>query len=225
VLGGGKSPSLTGNLLLMDRLGAHIRKVSSDLWDDWENERRALAESLRRQGRRVYEMPIGGSVPLGALGYVAAFFELLDDFKRHEINPSHIFFASSSGGTQAGLLAGKWLSGWKGTLVGLGTAKTVGELQNEISALATQTAELCGADAGTDDIVVDTAYAGSGYGIPTRECEDTILYFAQREGIFLDRVYTGKAAAGVIDYIRSKKLDTGEPIVFIHTGGNVELFA
>jgi D-cysteine desulfhydrase family pyridoxal phosphate-dependent enzyme len=225
VLGGRKEPTMTGNYLLTHHLGARIHHVKSDRWEDWEAERQALSDSLRKEGRVVYEMPIGGSVPLGALGYVAAFYELLDDFKRLDINPTNIFFASSSGGTQAGLLVGKWLTGWKGTVTGIGTAKSGGALSDEISTIAKETAALFGITASPEDIIVDDSHVGEAYGIPTKECEEAIQYFAQKEGVFLDRVYSGKAAAGVLDYIKTDKVSRGEAVVFIHTGGNVELFA
>jgi len=225
VLGGKKGPHMTGNYLLINHLGAHIHKVKSDEWDDWETERQSLAENLRKEGRRVYEMPIGGSVPLGALGYVAAFHELLNDFTRFGIKASHILFASSSGGTQAGLLVGKWQNNWTGQITGIGAAKTGGKLGVEVGALAKETAALCNLSSNRDDIIVDDGYVGKAYGVPTRACEKAIQYFAQKEGIFLDRVYSGKAAAGVLDYIQNGKVSREEPVVFIHTGGNVELFA
>jgi L-cysteate sulfo-lyase len=225
VLGGTREPSMTGNFLLTNRLGARIHKVLSDRWEDWETERSTLAKNLRAKGRAVYEMPIGGSVPLGVMGYIAAFYEMLDDFKKHDLKPTCIFFASSSGGTQAGLLIGKWLSGWKGKIVGIGTAKSGGKLTEEIKILARETGRLFDVEPIPEDIIVDDTYVGEAYGIPTSACEEAIDYFAQREGIFLDRVYSGKAAAGMLDYIATGKVERGGEAVFIHTGGNIELFA
>jgi len=228
VLGGNKGPQLTGNYLLINQLGARIKKVKSDEWDDWENEREKLADSLRKEGRLVYEMPIGGSVPLGALGYVAAFYEMVEDFQREGIVPTRIFFASSSGGTHAGLLIGKLLCEWNGEIIGLGAAKTGGKLAVEVGALAKETAALLEYTAKPveiSDITVDDAYVGKAYGAATKECKQAISYFAQKEGIFLDRVYSGKSAAGVLDYIRSGRVQKDETVVFIHTGGNVELFS
>ncbi len=225
VLGGTREPVMTGNFLLSNKLGARIHKVQSDRWEDWEADRQALADTFRNRGKIVYEMPIGGSVPLGAFGYVDAFLEMLNDFKNHGIKQTHIFFASSSGGTQAGLLNGKWLTGWSGKIIGIGTAKSGGKLAYEVNLLAQETAKLLNTIAVPGDIFVDDAYVGESYGIPTQECEEAIQYFAQKEGIFLDRVYSGKAAAGVLDYIKSGKVKNDEDVVFIHTGGNVELFA
>lgn len=225
VLGGKKNPSMTGNYLITKYLGAEIHHVESDEWHEWEAARRSLSENLRKRGRTVYEMPIGGSVPLGALGYVEAFFELMDDCKRYGVEPTHILFASSSGGTQAGLLIGKWLTGWRGKIIGIGTAKSGRVLADEIKQLTEETATVLTVTADASDIIVDDNYVGEAYGIPTKECEEAIQYFAQQEGIFLDRVYSGKAAAGLLDYIRTGKITQEDVVVFLHTGGNVELFA
>jgi L-cysteate sulfo-lyase len=225
VLGGSKEPRETGNYLLEKYLGAQIHPVRSDVWADWEADRKMLAEKLRIGGKRVYEMPIGGSTATGALGYVSAFFELMEDFGNAGIAPDHIFFASSSGGTHAGLLAGKSLTEWTGMLTGIGVAKSGGELREEVATLATETIDLLGGKIIADDILVDGSYMGSAYGIPTDETLRAIEYFARKEGIFLDRVYSGKAAAGMLDYVQSGKISRGECVVFLHTGGNVELFS
>jgi L-cysteate sulfo-lyase len=225
VLGGSKESRETGNYLLDRYLGAHIHPVQSDAWDDWEAYRKMLAEKLKTEGKRVYEMPIGGSTPTGALGYVSAFLELMEDCIKAAIAPDHIFFASSSGGTHAGLLAGKSLTDWTGMLTGIGVAKSGGVLRDEVETLATETADLIGGKINSDTILVDGSYMGSAYGIPTDESIQAIEYFARKEGIFLDRVYSGKAAAGMLDYMRSGRIRRGECVVFLHTGGNVELFS
>jgi L-cysteate sulfo-lyase len=225
VLGGKDEPRETGNYLLDKLLGAHLHPVRSDDWADWESERRQVAEQLRTQGKRVYEMPIGGSTATGAIGYVSAFLELMDDCNKSGVVPDHIYFASSSGGTHAGLLTGKNITGWQGRITGIGVAKSGGVLSNEVFALAVETATLCDIRVNNADVIVDGSYMGPAYGIPTDETIRAIEYFAQKEGIFLDRVYSGKAAAGLLDHIRSGRVNRGESIVFVHTGGNVELFA
>ncbi len=225
VLGGSREPQRSGNYLLDQLLGAVIHTVKSDAWDDWESVRADVAETLRHRDRRVYEMPIGGSVPLGALGYALAFEELIDDFRRTGINPKQILFASSSGGTHAGLLLGKALNAWTGTITGIGVAKSDGELTEEVRTLAEATASMLGVTIDGGEILVDGSYAGEAYGIPTPETTQAIEYFARKEGIFLDRVYSGKAAAGVLDYMRSGRVGRGEDLVFIHTGGTPELFS
>jgi len=52
-----------------------------------------------------------------------------------------------------------------------------------------------------------------------------VMLLARAEGIFLDPVYSGKAMAGLIDLIRRGAFAKDENIVFVHTGGQVGLFA
>ncbi len=75
-----------------------------------------------------------------------------------------------------------------------------------------------------DSVIVDESYFGEKYGVKTKEGKEAIDLFAQKEGIMLDFVYTGKAAAGMIDYARKGLFNPGEKVLFIHTGGNIELF-
>ena len=73
-------------------------------------------------------------------------------------------------------------------------------------------------------IVVDDHYVGPGYAVRTPACEEAVAVFARRMGIFLDYVYTGKAAAALLDYLRKGRFDKGANVLFIHTGGTIELF-
>jgi D-cysteine desulfhydrase len=114
VLGGGKPDIPTGNLRLDHMLGAKCHHVDSPDWDEWESRAAALEKELKHEGRTVYRMPIGGSTAIGALGYVDAMSEILDDEKRLGVHFSVIVFASSSAGTQAGLVVGKSIAKWPG---------------------------------------------------------------------------------------------------------------
>ena len=214
-----------GNLLLDHLLGATVHPVPSPDWTIWERRGLTLMEDLERQGRRPYWLPIGGSVPLGALGYAAAFVEIMQDCHRLGIEPQAIVHASSSGGTQAGLLVGKALCGWSGDILGMGVAKNAADLSREVLNLAQETGRLLNVELGPADVLVDDAYQGQAYGLPTEAGEEAISLFARREGIFLDRVYSGKAAAGLLDYGRRRRFGSASPVIFLHTGGNVELFA
>ncbi len=49
--------------------------------------------------------------------------------------------------------------------------------------------------------------------------------FAKYEGLLLDPVYTGRAAAGMIDLIRQGFFGSEESVLFWHTGGTPALFA
>lgn len=214
-----------GNLLLDQLLGAELHLLETASWQEWEQAGQELAARLEEDGRRVYSLPVGGSTPRGALGYVEGFLELRGDLAGGELEPVAIVHASSSAGTQAGLLAGKALTGWPGRIVGMGVAKQGPELAEEVYRLATEVGELLGVEVSSGDVHVDDAYQGEGYGAPTAESRAALELFARTEGIMLDRVYTAKAAAGLLAHLEQGHFQPGDAVVFLHTGGNPELFA
>ncbi len=224
VLGGGRPEKETGNLILDRLMGAHIHHVSSSHWDDWEAQSDTLVEDLESKGRKVLKIPIGGSVPTGAVGYVSAFIEILRDEERLGLSFDHIIHATGSGGTQAGLVAGKALTGWQGRISGISVSAGREEMEGIVYELASHTAALLGGKADRDSVLVDDRFIGPAYGVSTPQGEEAIRIFAKKEGVFLDRVYTGKAASGLLANIGKGEI-TGKNILFLHTGGQPELFA
>jgi L-cysteate sulfo-lyase len=214
-----------GNLLLDHLLGADVHLLETTEWSEWERRGAELARDLEREGRRVYSLPVGGSTPRGALGYVAGFFEILEDMRRCGLSGGTIVHASSSAGTQAGLLVGRAITGWTGRIIGVGVAKRGEELATEVLDLAQKLARDFEVEIHSSDIEVDDSYQGEGYGATTPQSEEALSLFARTEGLMLDRVYTAKAAAALVDYLRQGRFDPSQPVVFLHTGGNVELFA
>jgi L-cysteate sulfo-lyase len=225
VLGGKKSAVVTGNLLLDHLFESTIHFVESSDWNDWETYADRLMYDLEHLGKKVYYLPVGGSTPVGTLGYVNAFNEILNDCKRMNISIDTIIHASSSGGTQAGLIVGKLIAKWNGKILGIGAAKNQTILAEEIYNLASKTGEIFGVNINNRDVIVDGSFIGGGYGVRAQESEDAIKLFAEREGIVLDHVYTGKAVAGLLDYAKRGLFSAHENVLFIHTGGNVEMFA
>ena len=224
VLGGKEPASPTGNLRLDHLLGVACHHVDSTDWDRWAEQAEQLETELASQGRTVYRMPVGGSTPRGALGYVDAFAEIIADQSRLGVEFDAIIHASSSAGTQAGLVAGKAMADWRGSIIGISVAKPQAEQHKDVLDLARATADELNAQVDPASIIVDDSYVGEGYAIRTPGCEEAVALFAQRLGIFLDYVYTGKAAAGLIDYLRMDRFDNNANVLFIHTGGNIELF-
>lgn len=214
-----------GNLLLDHLLGAEIHFVETTEWSAWEKRGEELARELEREGKTVYVLPVGGSTPRGAMGYVAGFFEILEDLRSYGLSGGTIIHASSSAGTQAGLLVGRAIAGWPGRVLGVGVAKRGEVLAAEVLALARELASEFAVEIHSADTEVDDSYQGAGYGASTPQSEEALSLFARTEGIMLDRVYTAKAAAALLDYLRQGRLDPSEPVIFLHTGGNVELFA
>ncbi|MFC1824696.1 1-aminocyclopropane-1-carboxylate deaminase/D-cysteine desulfhydrase [Thermodesulfobacteriota bacterium] len=224
ILGGGIETEPTGNVLLDEMLGAKIYYVSSTDWDDWENESKRVTAKLVEEGRKVFRMPIGGSVPIGAAGYVNVFLEIMNDQNELGVAFDHIIHATSSGGTQAGLVVGKAMTDWPGRISGIAVTADKQSLEKTALDLSIQTAGLLGGQVDPESIIVDDRYIGDGYALRTSGAERAIEIFARREGIFLDHVYTGKAASALMDWLEKGKLKN-QRVLFLHTGGQVELFA
>lgn len=217
----------TGNLLLDDLLGARIKWAGSD---DPVRALATAAEAERAAGRRPYVIPYGGSNAIGAAAYALAFQELWTQTAGAEgaaLSYDRIVFATSSGGTQAGLIVGAKAVGYRGQVLGINVDKTGGHLREVIGALLAPTAAYLDLDLSFEpqDIQINDDYAGGGYAVLTPVEESAIRQVAQTEGILLDPVYTGKAMAGLIGMIREGQIDPKERVLFWHTGGAAALFA
>ncbi len=226
----GEAPRTASANLLLDHLfGAEIT------WTDKAHRDDALKQAFDEagaQGRQPYLVPYGGSSPTGVLGYVFAVEELLQQKMpeaRGQSNgtPDWVVFASSSGGTQAGLVLGARRYGFPGKLLGISVDEPQRVLQERVAALASTTSERLGKGIKfvPDDVLVNADYAAPGYGILTDLEKEAIALFARYEGILLDPVYTGRAAAGLIDLVRKGFFKKNETVLFWHTGGQPALFA
>jgi 1-aminocyclopropane-1-carboxylate deaminase/D-cysteine desulfhydrase-like pyridoxal-dependent ACC family enzyme len=214
----GTRPALPeGNLLLDAIFGAKLYFAAIDDATAVDRELAALAARARADGYRPYVIPMGGSNALGALGYVDALRELLRQYA-HQVD--HVFVASGSGGTQAGLIAGTIGESRPPLIHGVSVSRTRDKLEPRVIQLVAETAARMGvAPPPAGQVLVHDDYVGPGYAIMTEPCRDAIRLLARTEGILLDPVYTGKAMAGLIDLIRAGRFDCDETIVFWHTGG------
>jgi len=224
LLSGKEENKPSANLYLDLLFNAKVTHTEAYENAEVEKESLILEKKLTKQGKKVYRMPLGGSTPLGTLGYLKAFSEILEFSKKHSIHFNNIFLASGSGGTQAGLVLGKIISKWEGKIIGISVGRPATELYSVIDNLATKTADMLNFVPEKTRFKVDDNYVGEKYGAYTSWGTKAIKEFALNEGILLDNVYTGKAAAGMFDYIRNGKISSSENILFIHTGGNIELF-
>ncbi|MGE4609225.1 MAG: D-cysteine desulfhydrase [Myxococcota bacterium] len=215
----------SGNLLLDDLLGAQV-EIADDEAALAERLSRVGAE-LRAQGRTAYMIPPGGSNTVGALGYVNCALEIDAQCRELGIEPSAVVHASSSGGTQAGLVAGFAALQSAVSVQGINVSdKDAKRIVTLVEGLCRETCEAIGIRAvGGEQIRIDHDYIGPDYGIPTDAMREAVRLAAAREGILLDPVYTGKAMAGLIGLIRAGVYRRGETVVFVHTGGSAGLFA
>jgi D-cysteine desulfhydrase len=214
----------TGNLLLDDLLGAHVRWAGQD---DPVDALDAAALAEQAAGRRPYVIPYGGSNAIGAAAYALAFKEVRQQMTAQALEFDRVVFASSSGGTQAGLIVGATACSYTGQVLGISVDKTGGQLRQTVAALLPATAAYLGLDSTFDraNIAIDHRHVGAGYGIVTDAEREAIHLLARREGILLDPVYTGKAMAGLIDLTRRGEIGSDETVLFWHTGGTPALFA
>jgi L-cysteate sulfo-lyase len=223
---GSKDPNynLNGNVLLDHLHGATTEKRSSGL--DMNAEMESVARRMRAAGRKVYVIPGGGSNPTGALGYVNCAMELVGQANDAGLAIDHIVTATGSAGTQAGLIVGLKALNAMIPLLGIGVRAPKAAQEESVFGLALRTAEKLGCPdvVQRKDVQADSGYVGEGYGIPGADTVEAIQMFAELEGILLDPVYSGKGAAGLIDYARKGLFKKGERIVFVHTGGSAALF-
>jgi 1-aminocyclopropane-1-carboxylate deaminase/D-cysteine desulfhydrase-like pyridoxal-dependent ACC family enzyme len=212
----------TANALLDRLLGAEIIYVASR--EDRGPAMEEAARTVRRSGGAPCVIPLGASTPLGAAAFVAAVAELAAQIDP----PDVIVHATSSGGTQAGLVAGCALAGWSTHIIGISADESSSSLTAQIRGLFPGLAELLHVEPRrlhAYDVEVDDRFVGEGYGIPTAASREAIDLTARNEALFLDPTYTAKAMAGLIARARAREFPTGTTVLFWHTGGQVGLFA
>lgn len=221
VLTGEMPKQPTANILLDQLFGANIVNVL-----DRKDRDRILQETFDKataEGKKPYLVPYGGSSSTGALGYAFA----VEEFMKQGVHADWFVFGTSSGGTHAGLVLGQRAFGFKGKILGISIDEPVEWLQKNVSALATSASERLGEriEFAPADVAANADYCRAGYGVLTEAEREAVHMFASLEGLLLDPVYTGRAAAGMIDLIRKGFFKKDETVLFWHTGGQPALFA
>lgn len=219
-LAGPPSATRDGNLLLDELLGAQLHFDGAADYYDIEQAITVLADSLRAAGRRPYAIPVGGASTLGVVAYALAVDELRDQLGE---DPDWIFVADGSGGTHAGILAGLGEAA-PTTVVGVDVG-TRPDLDDRVPELASAAATHLGRGAPLRRTIVDHDHIGRGYGDLSPACLDALRTVARTEGLILDPVYSGKAAAAMFTAVRDGRISDGDTVVFWATGGSPALFA
>ena len=189
----------------------------------------ARAAELTLGGRPCIDIPMGGASPIGSVGFALGYVELAQQLGELGLTADAIFHATGTGGTLAGLAAGRKLlyDGTKIVSIAVSPKDPVAYPQR-VAELGTAVLRLLGSPLSLDptmDICLDTHYYLPGYEQPSEAASEAIRLLAREEGLFLDPVYTGKAFAGMLDHIRTGRIAQGETVVFWHTGGATALFA
>ena len=227
-----------GNLLLDFILKADIKIKEAEKGgvvhlEDVDAIMDEAAMEVKEWGHTPYVAPIGGSAvggsmekPLGAISYVNAFVEMVEQAESQGIDVDHVIHASGSGGTQAGLAVGAKAWNRKVNVLGVSVSEERQTYRELVLKIARDTekalAETVGI--GEEDIIIFDEYIGEGYGEVNQEVSDAIRLMAMKEGIFLDPVYTGKAMVALIDLAKNGYFGKDESVVFFHTGGTAALF-
>lgn len=222
------------NMLLDRVLGAEMHIVEGE---EGESEAatearcfalgRAHAARLEAEGHRCYDIPLGGASAVGSAGFVGGYLELREQCDAEGIAPDCVFSATGTGGTLAGLCAGRRLLGGGPRIQAIAVSAKDAAYEARCAALATETLRYLGSgeSVSADEICVDRGYFAPGYEQPNEAATEAIRLLARTEGLLLDPVYTGKAFAGMLDYVRSGRVAAGSTVVFWHTGGATALFA
>lgn len=227
VLNGTPPEMINGNLLLDHILGANIHYCTRPERDETLYK---VAKDLSKKGQKPYVIPVGGSNSTGAVGYVNAMLELEAQMNQMKITPDAVVFATSSGGTQAGLTLGAKMTGFKGQILGISIDQT--KTGNQpfppiLTKIANETSLRIGAGIQIDeaDFSLNCDYLGAGYALPGELEFNAIRDLALTEGILLGPVYTARAMGGLINLIQKGVFTKKQTILFWHTGGTPELFA
>lgn len=230
ILRGTEREAVQGNLLLDRVFGAQIHFIEiTDPYSDVSTQKmRAVADDLTRAGKHPYIIDLRTiSAALAALGYVAGGLELHRQLLERSIAPSHIFVATGSGGTHAGLLLASEMLGRDWRIQGISVQRPADEMRGRVAQKVAEAADLLAWKTAItpDTILIDDGYIGPAYGVTTPAGVEAMALAGRTEGLVMDPTYSGKSFAGLIGHIRQKRVGVGDTIVFIHTGGAPGLFA
>ena len=213
-----------GNQVLNSIYGAEVQFVDTDSYDDVYEEMERIMTELRRDGHTPYFIPVGGSVPLGSMGYLNCALEIANQSQEMQVHFDSMVSSVGSGGTYAGLTYGAklFLPGTRSVGIGIcgdPFADITFDLMNGLK-------ELLESDIPVEREDIHMEFEiGPGYAQPSEAGCAAVRQLARSEGILMDPVYTGKALAGFLRLLEEGYFEEDENILFIHTGGAGALFA
>ncbi|MDO5415074.1 MAG: D-cysteine desulfhydrase family protein [Bacillota bacterium] len=182
---------------------------------------------LEAEGHKCMNIPVGGADETGSLGYIGGITELYEQADAMGIEFDYLYHATGSGGTMAGMMAGRNLLG-RDTVIRSISAMEIGKsYAKHAASLSNGALALMGVDPIVDkeDFAPDDNYYAPGYEIPNDATTKAIKLLAKKEGILVDPVYSGKAFSALLDHVKTGKIEQGSKVVFVHTGGATVFFA
>lgn len=219
-------PAFNGNYFLYHLLGVEKVKIVPN-GTDLMKEMQQVAKEVSEEGRTPYIIPVGGSNPIGATGYVACAQEILaQSFDQGDL-VNAVVCVSGSGGMHAGLVTGFNGSQCDIPVIGINVSRGKAEQEEKVFQLVKETSAHIGIPSSIprEAVTCYDEYVGPGYAIPTPEMVEAVRLIARTEGILLDPIYTGKAVAGLIDLIQKGFFKRDDNILFVHSGGSAALYA
>ena len=217
-----------GNIQLSRILGAHVELnpagFSIGIRESWQQ----ALEAVRKRGGKPYAIPAGASDhPLGGLGFANFAQEVQRQEQEHEIFFDHIIVCSVTGSTQAGMIVGFAAQDRPRKVIGIDASAKPEETRAQVFKIARNTAEIVelGREITADDVILEDAYAGERYGVPTHATLEAIQLAGRLEGMVTDPVYEGKSMAGLIDLIRQHAIPDAAKVLYVHLGGAPALSA
>lgn len=232
VLFGEGSPKLDGNLFLNKLVGAEIKYIPQDRYEELETIMEETSSQLKKEGKRPYIIPEGASNELGVWGYIKASLEIKKQLEKMsagsmgKLQIDKVVTAVGSGGTYAGLFLGSKIFDWEVQIYGINVKDTAHIFRDRIYELMVFTKERFNLQVNfeKDQIKIIDGYVGEGYAKSKKEEVDLIKEVAENTGIILDPVYTGKAMYGLLDQLKKGRFSKEDKILFLHTGGGFGIF-
>jgi D-cysteine desulfhydrase len=222
---GAYDPEASGNNFLFNLMGVErITVIPSG--SDTMKAMIEVADEVKAEGRHAYVIPVGGSNPIGATGYVACAQEIMAQTFEQGINIDYVVCASGSAGTQAGLLTGFYGCSMNVPVLGINVSRPKQDQEELVYDLVKRTAQhvSLNLEIPREAVTCFDEYVGPGYSLPTPEMADAVRLVARTEGILLDPVYTGKTMAGLIDLVKKGFFNKDDTVLFVHTGGSPALY-
>jgi L-cysteate sulfo-lyase len=213
-----------GNHLLHFLMRAEMKIVVPE---NFQSAQELMVKELKSAGYHPYLLKATGSTPLGVVGYINAFLEILQQSIELGIKIDYIIHATGSGGTQAGLVIGAKSFSTPIKIIGSTTgSRSKEEAHANVSRIIDESLKFLRTDVKFDDndVLVYDQYAGGGYGFMTDKKAEAIQIMAETEGLFLDPVYTGSAMACLVDLCEQGFFKPRDVVVFLHTGGSAAVF-
>ncbi len=210
----------SGNVFLNKLFGAELIYCPKDeVIEDYADQ---IIDERTLKGEKPYFIPVGGSNHFGELGYIECMREIIEN--QNQDSFSHIVLATGSGGTQAGLIAGKTIYQSDTKIIGISIARDKSTQETKVYQLALNSLKYVQYDAPLrEDVIVEDGFVGTGYAEPTQGMRDALSLMAIKEGILLDPVYSGKAFDGLVGLIKSNFFKPSDKVLFLHTGGSAAI--